>query len=593
MAAPEHPTWSNYITALMTTPYWIEPPAKREQVGGIWIEKMKEYNVDLSSYASVKEYAVTIYYHLTSRSMPLTDDQTQFWPQQALDAFRLWVNEGLRETDSDPIVPSDAIPIAPRPVEAPLRIRRDILTLTELELNIYRAKLDDVLRVKDLHSPWQYLCLVHSDWCLHYQEAFLPWHRVHVAYVESLIDLPIPYWNFFAADSATYGHPSSGIPQAFLDDTYTHPTTGEQRPNPLKYALAKDGLSKNGISPYPVRDPLLADPKAGTKDQRSDKVKMTELFLRQISDALAFPVFSHPQGAVGYPWANIAVFDPPQRDCDYPYRGVNFDGLFEQPHDNYHGWIGPDMADNAYTAFDPIFWSYHANVDRIFEIWRKAHLDAKYSSQFPLRPFVGNGRDIRIDMEEPRSWAFTSIGDVARDSKVLGYAFGEPKYPDYGYATTRIPHASSGTTNNLPLGVVPGADEEDAVPYIVFDKIGCTMDSFSIDVFLVPEGSTFSLTTSQDDTSSFTPNNPHYVGRMMRLGMGTSTNSDRCIRGRGITRVLNGQRCAQALGLKEGSDVKLVQLVRNVADGNIVDETEWKKWDGFEGEIVWGMPMGA
>jgi hypothetical protein len=43
---------------------------------------------------------------------------------------------------------------------------------------------------------------------------------------------------------------------------------------------------------------------------------------------------------------------------------TNFDGLYEQPHDNFHGWVGPDMADNAYTAFDPIFWSYHSNIDR-------------------------------------------------------------------------------------------------------------------------------------------------------------------------------------------------------------------------------------
>lgn len=411
--------------------------------------------------------------------------------------------------------------------------------------------------------------------------------------MESLIDFPIPYWNFFAAESATYGHPSSGIPQAFLDDKYIHPATGEERPNPLKYARAKDGLSKDGVSPHPVRDPLLVDPNAGTEQQRRNKVEMTALYLSQISDALAFPIFSHPQGAVGYPWANIPSFDPPPPDSDYPYRGVNFDGLFEQPHDNYHGWVGPDMADNAYTAFDPVFWSYHANVDRIFEIWRKSHMDAVYSSQFPLRPFVGKGRDIKIDMAEPREWAFTSIGDVVRDCKALGYTFGEPKYTDYQHKTKKVSRLSSRVINPMPLGVASGADREDRIPYILFDKIGCTMDSFSVDAFLIPEGSTFSVTENHDEIASFTPNNPHYVGRMMRLGMGTSTNSDRCIQGRGITRILNGQRCAQALGLREGSNVRLIQLVKHLADGKVVDEAEWREWDGFAGEIVWGMPMGA
>jgi tyrosinase len=44
------------------------------------------------------------------------------------------------------------------------------------------------------------------------------------------------------------------------------------------------------------------------------------------------------------------------------------------------------MADNAYTAFDPIFWSYHSNIDRIFEEWNRAHPAAQFSSKFPLRP---------------------------------------------------------------------------------------------------------------------------------------------------------------------------------------------------------------
>jgi hypothetical protein len=44
-------------------------------------------------------------------------------------------------------------------------------------------------------------------------------------------------------------------------------------------------------------------------------------------------VFSQPEGSPGCPWANILVFDPPRNRQD-------FDGLCEQPHDNWHGWIG-------------------------------------------------------------------------------------------------------------------------------------------------------------------------------------------------------------------------------------------------------------
>ena len=56
-------------------------------------------------------------------------------------------------------------------------VRKDILELTQEELDYYRI---DVLRVgdPDRSSPWQKLGSIHTEWCLHYQEAFLPWHNL-------------------------------------------------------------------------------------------------------------------------------------------------------------------------------------------------------------------------------------------------------------------------------------------------------------------------------------------------------------------------------------------------------------------------------
>jgi hypothetical protein len=157
---PDHPTWKTFIASLFTSPFWIDP-SKRDSVGSHWIAMMVPYGIDLSSYTSVKPYAVTIYYHLLSRSMPLTSDQAQFWPQRALDSFKLWVNEGMREDENQPIVPSQTIPDTVRPIETPLKLRRDILAMTDIELNEYRARLDDVLHAKELGSDsvWQWLCL--------------------------------------------------------------------------------------------------------------------------------------------------------------------------------------------------------------------------------------------------------------------------------------------------------------------------------------------------------------------------------------------------------------------------------------------------
>merc|ERR1711964_665858 len=105
----------------------------------------------------------------------------------------------------------------------------DIRNLPASEIQEFRSKLDDVLKVGTLQSKWQELGNLHGDWCYHYQEAFVFWHRAYLLYVEALIDFPIPYWDGFAEDTANPGSEFAGIPSIFLEDTYVHPS-GEIRP---------------------------------------------------------------------------------------------------------------------------------------------------------------------------------------------------------------------------------------------------------------------------------------------------------------------------------------------------------------------------
>jgi tyrosinase len=96
--------------------------------------------------------------------------------------------------------------VIPDPVDPPepMRVRKDILTLSAQELQTYREKLDGVLQVGSLTDPggnrtkWQELGFLHAEWCLHYQEATFLWHCAYLRYVEELIDFPIPYWNGYA-----------------------------------------------------------------------------------------------------------------------------------------------------------------------------------------------------------------------------------------------------------------------------------------------------------------------------------------------------------------------------------------------------------
>lgn len=316
------PTWTDEIGLLFSAPYWI--PAKvRSDVADEWYGCMKSDFINLSDYDSVREWTVTIYNHLASQNMPLTTDTSQYWPAEALETFRLCVNAGWPETADSPTDWADRIP-APETRENTLRIRKDISTLSDAELNEFRARLDDRLRVSDAShdSPWQMWAYIHTNWCLHYQEAFFFWHRAYLMYFEELIGMAIPYWDWMAANASDPRSPLSGLPQAFMDETYVHPGTGQTRPNPLRFAAAKDGRSKmcvpepdhcHGdmcwhVNRLPVFD-LKKNPHFRDRDRH---FRMPGLFQQQVVDALKFETFSTPQGD-GVPWANIPAFDPPKK----------------------------------------------------------------------------------------------------------------------------------------------------------------------------------------------------------------------------------------------------------------------------------------
>ena len=600
--------WQNQIEQLFAAPYWI-PLAQRQATAEGWRGCMTGYGIDLAQYDSVKQWAVLIYHYLHSREMPLTSNPQEYWPDEALELLRAWINDGCPRTLQDTIVHRE---ILPPPLERPLprRIRKDICSLTQAELDDYRARLDDILQVAnpDPNAPGQQFSSVHGDWCLHYQEAFLLWHRAYLIRFEQVLGYAVPYWNWMADDAAIDGSPNAGIPQAFKDFTYVHPGTGEERPNPLRFAAAWNGRSKAckpGANTASVwgpayagtladsaaidcrwvqRDPLLYTTGDDHRAERARKIAMVRIFQEQVVQALTWPTFSQPEGWPGYPWANIQTFDPPQPDALYPNR-TDFDGLYEQPHDNFHGWVGPDMADNAYTAFDPIFWSYHANIDRMCEVWLRAHPAAQFTSGFPLHPFAGPDAG-RFEFDDPRRFVYTTIGDMARDSRALGYDYASPATPDFtGTAQTRwltsgetsIPSAKNATAAS-------GAGEQTQAQarglYVVFEGVRCTHDSYTIDVFIDQDA------PSAADVDAA---NPHYVGRLTRLGMGMQDDKGRCIQ-HGVTRVLDASANGQRLGLQPEGACMLHLRVTNLTTGEILAQEAYRQLPGFEGRLIWGRP---
>ncbi|KAI1300345.1 hypothetical protein F5Y03DRAFT_386082 [Xylaria venustula] len=144
----------------------------------------------------------------------------------------------------------------------------------------------------------------------------------------------------------------------------------------------------------------------------------------------------------------------------------------ESLHDSVHtigggGW--GHLAIIAYSAFDPLFFLHHANVDRIFAMWQVIHNDtyviptaATYAThtqnqgavediRTPLKPFFVNDTSF---------WT----SDMVRDLEIFGYTYAEVAnktreevvaavnrlYTDYSPATITLKsHRNSQTTTGM------------------------------------------------------------------------------------------------------------------------------------------------
>jgi tyrosinase len=183
--------------------------------------------------------------------------------------------------------------------------------------------------------------------CQHGSWYFLPWHRGYLLAFEAVVreaiiaaggpaDWALPYWDYFENGQAA-------IPPAFTRDATGWPGPG---PNPLFVGLrfGSNPLSDGSVAGIDINLLAMAeDGFAGTANG-------------------AVPGFGGPRRS---------TFD----------HGTFPHGALEQnPHDLVHVLVGepdeqapPGLMSNPDTAaLDPIFWLHHANIDRLWEAWRRA-----------------------------------------------------------------------------------------------------------------------------------------------------------------------------------------------------------------------------
>jgi tyrosinase len=269
---------------------------------------------------------------------------------------------------------------------AEARVRKDVWKLDRWDpILLWYARAIAEMKTRPLNDPtsWRYQAAIHdyvrsSDplatpddrlpsaaeqqrfWrqCQHNTWFFLPWHRMYLEFFERIVaaavlglggpaDWALPYWNY--SDPANPN--ARRLPPAFRDQQ-----TPDGTSNPLRIATRNAGVNAGGV----VADDdevdiagclseaaFVADPAGGNPGFGGPKT-----------------VFNHSGGAVGF--------------------------VEMVPHGSMHVAVGGWMGRFNTAGLDPMFWLHHANVDRLWAVWRARdplHVDPPNAQWLTAVPF--------------------------------------------------------------------------------------------------------------------------------------------------------------------------------------------------------------
>lgn len=289
-----------------------------------------------------------------------------------------------------------------------VKVRKNIETLTPEELSRYRAA---VAQMKSLDGhpaderSYVYWSSIHASNCQHNWEEFLTWHRAYLYSFEKRLqdidpEITVPYWdwsvynqNWSADGTADTGNVAKAF-HCFVDDQVIADLKAAKVPDDVVSALATTkgktfdsanrlfiaaGLTWKGVAD---KEPILvalekANPiwhrfrwPGGTSDTLFENYPRPEDDDRLIAINEWFPFGSGPTDD-NYFGALENVHNLLHLFTGGP--NPNYDpAAYPNPQNRIEPQFG-DMFSNSTTARDPFFWSYHSNVDRMWDLWQQKH----------------------------------------------------------------------------------------------------------------------------------------------------------------------------------------------------------------------------
>ena len=312
MAPVANPTWYSDIRFLFTQDD---------------ISHMQGQGLDLTSYDAVVANAGDIYGQVATGNMPKGAPWTTNHPDWIVTFLNWMTNTYPKGTNPAPskTVLSLAAAVAAKSAN---RIRKEITSLSQPELDNLKKAFSGML-AKDNTDPNSYFVQAGHHWlpspvhCQHHVPAYNPWHRAYLIGFENALrsvpgceNVTLPYWDITTPFPEVLKHPPF--------DSYTLPEDVGQGFNAgyvttrFDYDVIQQKLLQSGVTDC-------------------------------INRALTMTDWEDFHGLIAGAKNNTII----------------------SAHDNGHNSIGPTMSNPLVAAFDPVFFFFHSNWDRLFWKWQK------------------------------------------------------------------------------------------------------------------------------------------------------------------------------------------------------------------------------
>ena len=300
---------------------------------------MAARGIDLRTYEGVKINAQRIYFHVREGTMP-PPSMGRRWPSEQVETFYNWMRDGYPRG----VAPQHAALSA---VQTAGRVRYDLekLDVNGPEIAKLRKAFEGIM-ARDPDDPTSYFAVAGQHWlptpdvyCRHHENAYNPWHRAYLMTFENALrsvegceDVTLPYWDIA----------SGKMPEILSQPPFD------------KYVIPRKLVSLDQQWIYD----------AGTVTSRYPDATILD------NIDVQYDVSGRIQTALGASrWEDFNGWhaDDPWISGQPRHSGIIV------AHDGGHVSCGTTMENQDIAAFDPIFWFFHCNWDRLWWRWQQLY----------------------------------------------------------------------------------------------------------------------------------------------------------------------------------------------------------------------------